>query len=147
MEGLEVGEDPFGPASEDERDGVDPMGADVADRPQFAPLRGEQTPVEVGVVQQPVLEEVSLHMDDPAEIAAGDHGPHLQDRREEPAHVVHREHRGGGFPHGRDHAGRLLGIHAQRLLADHVLAGLEGLQRLRHVHLVGRGDMHNVHLR
>ena len=149
VEGPEVSEHALRLGAEDERHRVDPMGADVADRAELAALAGEQAPVVVGVLEQPVLEEVALHMDDPPEIAALDQRAHLQHRGEEAAHVVHGEDRAARarLAHRRDDLGRLLRGHAQRLLADHVLAGLERVERLLDVDLVGRGDVDDVHVR
>jgi hypothetical protein len=60
----------LGLGAQDEGDGVDPVGADVADRAEFAAFAGEDAPVVVGLLDEPVLEEMTLHVHDPAEVAA-----------------------------------------------------------------------------
>jgi len=149
VEGFEVGEDALGAAAEDEADGVDPVRADVAHRPQLAALGGEQAPVVVGLMQQPVLEEVALDVDDLAEVAARDHGAHLQDGGEEAAHVVDREHRAlfAALLDRGDDAGGFGRGHAQGFFTDDVLALGEGVEALLNVGLVGRGDVDDVNVR
>jgi hypothetical protein len=99
------------------------MRTNVADGPQLPPFAGQHPPVEIRLLQQPILEEVPLDMNDSAEVAACDHGPQLKDGREKSAHVVHGEHRSVGFLDRCNHAGRLPGVHAQWFFADDVFSG------------------------
>jgi hypothetical protein len=134
--------------AEDEAHGVDPVRADVAHGAEFAALAGEHAPVVVGLMQQPVLEEVALHVDDPAEVAARDHRAHLQHGGEEAAHVVHRED--GPFLPPFFTASTTFESrrgHAERLFADDVLAHLERLEALLDMNLVRRGDVDDIDVR
>ena len=98
-------------------------------------------------MKQPILKEVPLDMNDSAEIAACDHGSQLKDGREESAHVVHGEYRCVGFLNRSNHTGRFPGVHAQWFFADDVLARTQGLERLRHMRLVGRSDVDDIYVR
>ena len=144
VKGLGMREHGLRLGAEDEGNGVDPMRPDVADRPQGPTFRGQYPPVVIGLLEQPVLEEVSLHMDDAPDVPALDHGAHLEDGGEEPAHVVHREHRRRTLPQRGQHPLGLARVHAQRLLADDVLPRGQRRQRLLHVHLVGGRDVDDV---
>ena len=147
MEGFQVRKDPFDPTAQNEGHGINPVCSDVADRPQFAAFRSQKAPIVVGFMEQPVLEKVPLHMDDFSQITACDHGAHLKDGREEPAHVVDGKHRRIGFAHCRHDPSGFPGIHAQRFFTNHVFACLEGLERLRHMRFVGRGDVDDIDVR
>ena len=60
VDGLEVGHDGFDRAAGDERHEIEPVRADVGDGAQFAAFRPQHTPVEVGRVQQPVLDVAAM---------------------------------------------------------------------------------------
>jgi len=146
VEGFEGGEDARGFGSEDEGDGVDPMGADVADGAEFTAFAGEEAPVVVGFLEEPVLEEVALDVDDAAEVAALDHGAHLEDGWEEAAHVIDGEDAvggGGGF----DDFGGVAAVHAEGFFADDVFTGFEGGDGLLDVLIVRRGDVDDIDFR
>ncbi len=122
------------------------MGADVADGAEFTAFAGEEAPVVVGFLEEPVLEEVALDVDDAAEVAALDHGAHLEDGGEEAAHVIDGEDPvggGGGF----DDPGGVAAVHAEGFFADDVFAGFKGGDGLLDVLVVRRGDVDDVDFR
>ena len=146
VEGFDVGEHALRGGTEDEGDGVDPMRPDVAHGAEFSAFAGQEAPVVIGVVKEPVLEEVALDMDDVAEVAALHHGAHLEDRGEKAAHVIHGEG-GAVFPLYRgDNLGGLARGHAEGFLADDMFAGGEGGERLFDVGVVRRGDVDDIDL-
>ena len=130
--------------SGDERHEVQPVRADVADRPQRAALVGLEPPVPVAVEEQPVLE-----------VAAGDE-PHVAERpgrdglagvlveRVEADVEVDRVDEAAAAAE-LDQLGRLRRRHRQRLLADDVLPGREDGLRLRDVQVVRRRHVDDVH--
>ena len=144
VERFEVGEHGLGAGSQDERHGVDPVASDVTDGPQFAAFAGEDAPVVVGFLEQPVLKEMPLNVHDTAEIAALHQGAHLQDGREETAHVIHREHRGSRPSRCGHDPGRFPGGHSQRLFTDHMPARRQRREGLFHMHFVGRRDVDHI---
>ena len=137
----QVGADGLDLEAGDRVDEVQPVGADVGHRPQLAALGREDAPVVVGVEEQPVLHVAAGHVVDLAELAAAHPLAGLDRERVEADVVVDAR----GLPRvlaGEGHElGRLLRGHGQRLLAQHVLAGLErGLRHLE-VQLVRRADV------
>ena len=107
-------------------DQVQPVGADVGHGPQLAALLGQDAPVVVGVVEQPVLDVAAADGEDVAQRRRG--GPcsrASQAERIEADVVVHA----GGQPvlagPASTSSADSRGVHGQRLLAQHVLAGLE----------------------
>ena len=147
MKGLQVRKDRLRLRAEDEADRVNPVRADVADGAELATLAGEESPVVVRGLEQPVLEEVALDVDDLAEVAALDERAHLEHGGEEPAHIVHGKDRRAFLLHGGHHLRRLLRRHAQRLLADDVLARRERGEGLLDMDFVRRGDVDDIHVR
>ena len=139
----EVGHDRGHPLAGEERHQVEPVRADVADRPQRAALVGLEPPVPVRLEEQPVLEVVAGHQPDVAEAARGDELAHVLVQRIEADVEVDRVDEAA--PGGElDELCRIGRRHRQRLLADDVPPGLEDLARLRHVEVVGRGDVDDL---
>lgn len=115
--------------------------------PGVPALTGQQAPVIIRRVQQPVLKEMPLHMNDLPKLTPLHQRPHLQHRREEPAHIVHCENRRTPALHNGHYARGLLRRHPQRLLAHHMFAGGQCGERLLHMHFVRRRDVHHIHVR
>ena len=93
-------------------------------------LGAGQAPVLGGEREEFVLAEIRLDLQRRAEFAGLDHPAELEDRRLEPALVADAE------LHARvlascDGGGRIGAGEAERLLTEHVLAGLGGLHDLR----------------
>ncbi len=122
------------------------MGADVADGAELAAFAGEEAPVVVGFLEEPVLEEVALDVDDAAEVAALDHGAHLEDGGEEAAHVIDGEDPFGGGGCFDDLCG-VAAVHAEGFFADDVFTGFEGGDGLFDVLIVRRGNVDDIDFR
>ena len=84
---LDVGKHVRGFGTKDETHRINPMRADVTHRAEFPTFTGEHAPVVVGLMQQPILEEMPLNMNDLPEVTTLHQRPHLQHSREEAAHV------------------------------------------------------------
>jgi len=76
----------------------------------------------------------------------GDEIPRVRDIRVEAAHRADLKHQSGGADRGGERFA-FLDVDAHRLLDEHVLSGVERLQRHRHVELVGDRDDHGVDVR
>lgn len=123
------------------------MRADVAAGAEFAAFTGEEAPVVVGVLEQPVLEEMALDVNDLAEFAARHHRARLEHGGKEAAHVVHGED-GRSCPlHGGDNLRGVARVHAERLFAHDVFAGGERGEGLLDVRLVRGGDVDDIDVR
>ena len=130
----------------DERHQVDPVRADVADRAQAAAHRRVEPPVPVGVQEQPVLQVAAADQVDVAQRPGAHPGRGLLDLRVEADVEVHGVHEPGALGE-RHELGGLARVHAERLLADDVLAGLQHRLDLRVVEVVGRREVDDVHAR
>ncbi len=125
------------PLARHERHEVQPVRPDVADRPQPTAALGLQAPVPVAVEKQPVLEIVSGHEPDVADLAVDDDVMSVLVQRVEADVEVHRVDESRRRSHG-DELERLVGRHRQRLLADDVPASGKGGPGLREMQVVGR---------
>jgi hypothetical protein len=115
------------------------VGADVGECAGRAAELGLQAPAVLLGRRQPVLEIAAVKEPEVPELAGRDAGAHLDRHRV----VAVRERAGRDATRG---VGGLLearglgGVHRQRLLAHHVLAGLEGRFGKRRVQVVGRAE-------
>jgi hypothetical protein len=111
------------------------MGADVADCAKLTAPVGLQSPVPVGLEEEPVLEVAAGHQPDVAECVIGDDLARVLVQRVEADVEVHGADPAGslGKPHELT---RLLRGQGQRLLADDVAPGGEDLAHLRMVKVV-----------
>ena len=126
--------------------GVDQVGAEVAQR-TGPRLRLVQPPGHRGVgIVQPVLQVLRPHLPDGADPARLDQLPgQRQGRRPAVGEAAHRPHPAlGGCAGGRRHLLGLLDGVRQRLLAEHVLAGLQGGDRDLGVAVTGGADVDQV---
>ena len=125
-----------------ELDEVAPVRADVGEGSGGAGQLGIDAPVVVLVGRQPVL-QVAAVGEAHGEGTVGDSGPRLADHRVE---AVDERHRGDrARPVGGSHQrGRRRRVGGQRLLAHHVLPGLEGGQGQRTMQVVGGADVDDV---
>ena len=145
-EGRQVGHHLCHPAAGDEAGQVQPVRADVADRPQRAALLALEAPVPVGIEQQPVLEVAPADQPHVAQPAVTRSNPRevLVERVEADVEVdralTQRRAVGREATSSADSRRR----HRQRLLAHDVPAGGEDLPDLRVVQLVGRGDVDDL---
>jgi hypothetical protein len=135
-----------GDLADEEANQVDEVGSEVPGRP-----RARQRPLQapgggrVGIAQ-PILQVSHSDVPDLAELAGGDQIAGEPDGGDEP--VVERAH--VGDPGRLDTAPGvegLVGVAPQRLLADHVLAGLRGRDRRLGVQVVGPAVVDQVDLR
>ena len=143
---LQVGKYGLCWGTEDEGNGVNPVRTNVADRTQFPAFRRQQTPVIIGLFEQPILKEMPVHLNDLPQVTSGDEGSHLQDRGEKSAHVINRKDRPprARLPYRGDDLRRLSGRHAERFFAEDMLARLQAREALLDVNLIGRGNVNDV---
>ena len=125
---------------------VDDVRADVAERTGAGLVLLQPPRHGRGRVGDPVLQVLGAHVPDVAEPAVGDELAGQRDRRH-PAvgEADHRPHAvGGGLGGGLGHRLGLGDGVGQRLLAQHVLAGLERGDRDLGVGVTGRADVDQV---
>ena len=142
-ERRQVGHDADDPLTGDEGHQVEPVRADVADRPQRAAALRLEAPVPVALEEQPVLEIAAGHQPDIADIASRHDLVGMLVQRVEADVEVHRVHHAAGRGKPRELAGLRSG-HCQRLLADDVLAGRDDRLCLGDVEIVGRRHVDDV---
>ena len=127
----------------DELDEIAPVGADVGEGPGGAAQSGVDPPVVVVRREQPVLQVPAVHERDGAGGPVGDPGARLPHRRVVPIDERHRQHAAAVACGRRELAGTLL-VESDRLLADDVLAGTQGGERVGDVQVVGSADVDDV---
>ena len=142
-EGVQVGEHLRHLLTGHEAGQVDPVRADVGHRPQRALAFGVESPVPVGLEQQPVLQVVPA--DQPR--CADRPGGHLGGGVLVLGVVAQVEADGvddAGGLRPFHQVGRLGGVDAERLLADHGQAGVDDGAGLGGVDVVRAGDVHRL---
>ena len=127
----------------DELDEIAPVGADVGEGPGGAAQSGVDPPVVVIGRKQPVLQIPPVDEGDGARRSGGDPGPCLPHGRVVPVDERHRQHAAALARSSRELTGTLL-VKRDRLLAENVLAGTKGGERVGDVQMVGRADMDDV---
>ena len=142
-EGVEVGHDLHDAPTGHESAEVEPVRADVGHRPEPSRFLGLETPVPVGVAQQPVLvigagDEARL-----TDITIGHHRHCLVIGWIEPNVEADRVHQPGigGTSH---EIGCVLRGDRERFLTDNVFAGGKGCACLFGVGVIGAGDVDDV---
>ena len=133
--GLEIGAHRGDAQPGDVLGHVAPVRAEVRQAARRAAGLGIQAPVPIGVVEQPVLGIGALHHQDLAQVAILPHAAHVLHHGVE-AQVVEGTIAAPGLAGQLYQLARLLHRDRQRLLANHVLAGLERVP--------GHGEMQEV---
>src|SRR5262249_7181336 len=122
---------------------IAPVGADIGHAARGAVILSFDAPVEVGVVEEPVLRVGALDDQDVAKIAGLAHAAHLLNHGVI-AQVVEGSVALAGAVGGGDHFARFGGGGGQRLFANHVLPGGEGVFGHGRVERVGGADVNGV---
>src|SRR5579862_4640465 len=120
---------------------IQPVRANVGDGAQLPAQLGLQTPVPVGGIREPVLQEAAMDEADFANGAGSDQRFGLNAQRIVTEIVGHAAD-AVGFLGQRDELRGFARVHGQRLFAQDVLAGAEEFGGLFKVDVVGRADMH-----
>jgi hypothetical protein len=141
--GREVREHLDDPPAGDELRRVEPVRADVADGAKLSCALGLEPPVPVGRQGKPVLQEAAVNVPDLPQLAGVYPRTRLPDQRIEAKVEVRAVDEAGALCQLQE-LGGLGGREGKRLLADHVLAGLERLLRLRVMQVVRSGQMDDV---
>ena len=120
------------------------VGADVGQAARAAVGLGVQAPIPIGVIEQPVLGICALHHQDFAQVARFAHTAHLLHQGIE-AEIVKGAIAAAGLAGEGYQLGGLLHRSGQRLLANHVLAGLQRVADHGEVQDVGGAYMDSIH--
>ena len=116
---------------------VEPMRANVGDYPERASFLGEDAPVEIGVVEQPVLHVGAGDVIDFTEPTRRDPFARFQAQRIKTNVVAHRRDQ-RFLLRQFDQLRRFLDVQRQWFFADHVLAGGQGAPALVIMETIGR---------
>ena len=136
----QIGQHGFDPQAGHERREIEPVGTDVGDGAQRAPIFRLEPPVPVRVVEQPILEVAAGHESNVADTAATDQLRYVL------IYGVEADVEVDGVDEAArrcelDQLGRLRRGQRKRLLADDIPAGREDLLGLGIVQIVGRRDV------
>lgn len=106
-----------------EADGIKPMAADIGHGAQRPAGLRKDSPVEIGVLEQPVLKVTSADMQNPAEVPAADFGSRIQQHRVKPHVVIDGRDKIRPTPGKSDKLRRFVACHPQGFFANDMLAG------------------------
>ena len=133
---MEVGEHFGDGRAQHELDVVEPMAANVGHRPKRTSAFGHQTPIPIGLQQQPVLQIAATHQSGLPQFVVGHHGPSLMHQWVVTLVEAHRMHHTSVLG-ARHQVRRLCARDTQRFLTNDMLACVDDRYCLSVMHVVG----------
>ena len=143
MEDSQIGEDVFDIAAGDVLDEVNPVSADVGNGPELALFLGQNPPVVVGIVEEPVLLVTAEDGMQVTQLPGFDPLLGFKVNGVEADVVVHSGGKTLFFGKAYEFSG-FLGGHGQRFFAEDVFASIKGFYGLLKVESIGGCDMDGI---